>query len=328
MAILTRILCTILVSAVSIVSACAQTRQPISIGVSSSSLGAASMRLANEMGLFQKHGLEPKFVIMDSGNTAAAALISRSVDVIQAGMGELVATQARGLKVVAVVNVYGRPSGTLVLAKGVADKLGISPNASVNERLKALEGLVIGATTATSSNTISLRAAAQRAGANFRTVYMGQAEMPAALESGAVQGLFSASPFWTFPTTRGTGVYWLSGPKGDLPADLSTSSASQVQMMRAFAEANPELVQRLRTIYDDFRKALSERPADVKIAIAKLYPDMDPKSIDVLYEGEASAWNAKVLTPEDVLKEINFMKASGMQLPGIDQIDTASALLK
>ena len=289
-------------------------------------MGAANLRIATEMGLFQKHGLQPKFIVMDSGSAAATALISGSVNVIQAGMGELVAARAAKQDVVGVLNLYGRTSATMVLAKSVADKLGVSPTASPTERLKALDGLLIATTTATSSTTISYLAAAKRAGATFRSAFMGQAAMPAALDTGAVQGFASAGPFWTVPVTRGTGVVWLSGPKGELPADLMTASANQIMMMRPFAEKNPDLVKRLRDVYADFVKALDERPADVKAAIIKLYPDIERPVIDMLFESEKVSWNAKPLTPEDVAKEISFMK--GMNLPGLDQIDPVASVFK
>ena len=52
----------------------------VTITLSSSSLGVASPRVANEMGLFAKHGLAAKILPMDSGATALAAVIAKSAD--------------------------------------------------------------------------------------------------------------------------------------------------------------------------------------------------------------------------------------------------------
>jgi ABC-type nitrate/sulfonate/bicarbonate transport system substrate-binding protein len=307
-------------------AATAQPARDVTIGLSSNSLGAAAFRIAKELSLFEKHALAAKIVIMDSGNSVTAALISGSVQAVTAGMGELIAARARNIPIVAATNTYGGLSGTMVLAKSVADKLGVSPNAPWQERMKALEGLSIASTTATSSNTVAYAAAANVVGAKYRSVYIAQDAMPAALESGAVQGFISAAPFWAFSVTRGAAVLWMSGPKGELPEDLRSSTSNMVLVAQTFAEAHPDIVKDLDAVYQDFVKALDERPADVKAIIAKLYPTLDKPTIDMLYELETLAWKSKKLTPGDVSKEIGFTKKSNSQLPGLDQIDPAAAL--
>ena len=309
-------------------AASGQQLQEVIIGLSSTSLGAAGYRLAKELDLFKKNGLEPRIVVLDSGNAVVTALISGSLQFALGGMADMVAAQARGQSIVTSTNTYGGPSGTVVIAKSVADKLGIKPDSPVNDRLKALDGLTIAGTTATSSNIISLVGAVKRQGGNLRPTYMAQEAMPAALESGAVQGFISAAPFWSIPVTKGLGVLWVSGPKGDFPPDLSTSSANQVQVMRSFAEANPDLVKKVDSVYRDFIKATIERPADVKAAIAKLYPNLDRATIDMLFDIEAIGWNAKPATPEDVTKEIGLIKMSGSQMPGLDKVDPAAGIWK
>lgn len=309
-------------------TASAQPARNVVIGLSSNSLGAAAFRIAKELGLFEKHGLAAKLIIMDSGNSVAAALISGSVQMVTAGMGELIAARARNLPIVAVTNTYGGLSGTLVLAKSVADKLGVSPNAPWQERMKALDGLSIASTTATSSNTVAYQAAATVAGAKFRSVYIAQDAMPAALESGAVQGFISAAPFWAFSVTRGAAVLWMSGPKGELPEDLRSSTSNMVLVTHSFAEAHPDVVKDVDAVYRDFVKALDERPAEVKAIIAKLYPTLDQPTIEMLFVMESYAWKSKPLVPADVSKEIGFTKKSSSQLPGLDQIDPAAALWK
>ena len=114
-------------------SAQAQTLREISVALPSRSLVAAPPRIAKEMGLFDKHGLNPKFVVLDSANAATGALISKSVDISISGLVEVVAAQARGQKVVVFANSYTGLSGSLVLSKAVVDKLGIAPSAPVSK---------------------------------------------------------------------------------------------------------------------------------------------------------------------------------------------------
>lgn len=305
----------------------AQQLRELTIGLPSRSLVAAPPRVAKEMGLFEKYGLNPKFVVLDSANAATGALISKSVDVAISGLVEVVAAQARGQKVVVIANSYTGLSGSLVLSKVVADKLGVSPSAPVAQRLKALDGLLIASTSATSSFTIAYRGSAQAAGANVRFTYMALPAMGAALESGAIQGFVATAPYWTAPVLKGSGVLWISAPKGELPPENSTASGANYQTMRDFAEKNPDLVKRFVAVMNELSKAIEERPSEVKAAIAKLYPDLDAATIDLLYGLESPAWKTKPLTAKDVAHEIRFLKSGGVQLPDTDKLDLNSMLL-
>jgi len=304
----------------------AQQAAEVRIGTATGSLVAASARVANELGLFKEQGLTPRFTSFDSANTATTALISGSIDATVSGPGELIVAQGRGQKVVAVANTYAGVGGSLVLAKSVVDKLGVSPTAPVGARLKALDGLVIASTTATSSYTVAYRLAAKAEGATIRFTYMTLPAMAAALKTGAIQGYIGGSPYWVPPVVDGSAVMWISGPKRELPAEHAPAHSADLQMMRATAEARPDLVKKLVAVNEAFGRLIEERPADVKNAIAKVYPELDAKTIDLLYEADARAWKAPPLTPADMAHDIAFMKASGANLPQLDGIDPAAML--
>lgn len=307
--------------------AVAQASREFTIGLPSKSLVAAPPRIAKEMGLFAKHGLEPKFIYLDSANGATTALISKSVDVAVSGLVEVVAAQSRGQKVVVLANSYAGLSGSLVLSKAVADKLGVAANAPIAQRLKALDGLLIASTSATSSFTIAYRGAAQTTGAMPRFTYMGLPAMGAALDAGAIQGFVATAPFWAMPVLKGSGVLWISAPKGELPATNTTVSGANYQVMRDFAEKNTDFMRKLSAALNEFSRAVDERPVEVKAAIAKLFPEIDANTLDLLYGMESQAWKTKPLTARDVAHEIQFLKSGGVQLPAdIDKLDLASVL--
>ncbi|MFO1188886.1 MAG: ABC transporter substrate-binding protein [Alphaproteobacteria bacterium] len=309
-------------------TASGQQMRDVAIGLSSGSLIPAPARLAKEMGLYEKRGLNARIVMMDSGNAATAALIAGSLNFIVVGPGEQVAAQARGLKIVTVTSVYSGFSALMVLSKATVDKLGVSPTAPVSERLKALSGLLIASPSATSTYTIGPAGAAKSVGADVRFTYMAQPAMIAALETGAIQGYVSSSPFWAPPVLKGSAVLWLNGPKGDFPADNATAHASTLQTTQAFGEANRDLVKTVITVFDDFVKALDDRPADVKAAIAKIYPDLDAQTLELLYTTESQGWKAKPVTADDMAREIAFVKAAGSVKLPLDNVDPAAMIFK
>jgi ABC-type nitrate/sulfonate/bicarbonate transport system substrate-binding protein len=303
----------------------AEALREISMGLSSTSLGTAGPRIAKEIGLFAKHGIDPRFVILDSANAALGALVSGSLPVVLAGPTELIAAQARGQKVVAIATTYRGLGQNLVLAKAVADRLGVLPTAPVAARLKAVDGLLIGAPSATSIATIALKGATRAEGATVRLTYMDQPAMVAGLQSGAIQGFIASAPFWAFPVTKGTGVLWINGPKGEFPPEYTPANTGHLEVMRSFAEANPELVRSIAAVMAEFVKALDERPAEVRAAVAKLYPDLDAGTLDLLIASESLGWRAKPPTADDLVHDVAFLKAGGVALPPqVDTLDPAS----
>ena len=300
--------------------------EKFTIGLSSGSLPIAPARIAKELGLFQKQGLDPDFTVMDSANAADAALIAGSLNIVVTGPTDVVIGQARGQKLVTIASAYSGFSAVLVLSKATVDKLGVSPNAPVAERLKALDGLVIGSPSATSTYTFAVKPSATAAGAKVNMTYIAQPGMLAALESGAIAGFISSAPFYTQPVLRGSGVIWISGPKGEFPPQYSPANAVTVNTRLDFAQAHPDLIKRITAVLADFAKAVDERPNEVKAAIAKLFPNLDAKTLDLFFATESGSFKTKPITAQDMAREINFVKASGVDLPQLDKLDPASLI--
>ena len=67
-------LCAFMAFVVLTTSATAQdTPTPITIALSSNALPYGGLFIAEKAGLFAKHGLQPKLIVMDSGNAAMTA---------------------------------------------------------------------------------------------------------------------------------------------------------------------------------------------------------------------------------------------------------------
>ena len=299
----------------------------VSIGLSSASFATAPLRLAQELGLFQKQGLSAHFTVMDNANAATAGLISKSFEFAASGPGELLAAQAHGQKVVVIANIYANLGATLVLAKSVAARLGVSPTEPVEKRLKALDGLLIAVPSATAVYTIAIRGAVESVHAKVRFAYVNPSAMQAALESGAVQGYFTSAPLWTYPVLNGSALAWISGPKGELPSDDMPVNTIHLQAMRDYAQANPDLVRKIRSVVDEFSALTLQHPNEVKAAAAKLYPELSQDVLNLTFAAETPAWKTKPQSLEDMKHDIAFVKSSGAVLPNIDTLDPASCIL-
>ena len=303
----------------------AQTLDDVSIGHTPSLVGYAA-RVAQELGLYEKHGIRPKLIVVDSANAATTALVAKSLDAAVSGPGELIAGSARGLKMVAIANVYGGLNAHVILAKSVADKIGVSPDAPVADRLKALDGLTFASVSPTSAFTVTTRTATEEVGAKLKFTFMAQPAMLAAMESGAIQAYIAGAPFWVLAPANNTGIAWISGPKGEFPAARTPSHSASVQMMRETAEAKPDIVRRLALVFADLATAFRERPTEVKASIGRMFPALKPELIERFYDLEARGFAAKPLTVADMAHEIAYVKASGANLPNIESVDPKALL--
>ena len=299
--------------------------QEATLAVSSTSFVIGGMLIGEKAGLFERNGLSLRVTVMDSGSAATAAMIGGSVPFAVAGPPETLAARARKQDIVIVANLYAGLAGSLVLGKAVADRLGKSATAPLRDRLRALDGLVVAVPSATSALLGPIRAAAEDAGAKIRFTYMAQGAMPAALENSAVQGMIASFPFAGVPLLRQTGVLWINGPGGELPADVLPSSSSIVQATTAFVKANPGPVRKMqKTVADIAAFIQADQPAAQR-ALAAAYPQLSPQEIDLAFSQQWRNWTKPFLTEADIRQELKLLKLS-VKLPGIDDIDPASVL--
>jgi ABC-type nitrate/sulfonate/bicarbonate transport system substrate-binding protein len=308
-------------------AASAQQKREIAIGIGGSGLASGYAVIVKELGLFEKHGIIAKTTWMESANAATTALISKSLDVAASGIGEIVLAQGRGQKVILVINGYDGLPGTLVLSNAAVAKTKVSPTAPVADRVKALEGLTIATPSPTSLYTAVLKGAA--AGVNFRLTHMGTDVMPTSLIAGAIDGYMAAGPTWAPPVVKGAGVVWISGPKKEFPEKFSTITTGGLHAMEDYAKANPDLMKGLIAAMADFRQAIKERPADVKAAALRAYPNVDAATMDILFNTEIGGWQTKTLTAADMKNDIQVIKSqSSADLSALDRIEPGSLLYK
>ena len=312
-----------LLAVLSIGAASAQALQEVTIGLGSGSFVAGSGRIAHELGLFKKHGLDAKLVVMDSGSVSLAGLLGGSYPMAVTNFSDVLTARSRGQDVIGVAPIYTGLGVSLVLAKGVAEKLGLDEKAPLEKRLKALQGLVIGTTGPATVATVSLKAGGESVGVNIRFAYMTYPAMLPALQTGTIQGYIAGAPFWALGIANGSAVDWINLKK-EFPAEFVPTMSAALVTRGDIKKSDPELVKKVLAAYADLATAVKERPADVKAAIAKYYPTLSPEIIDILYDVECSSWRSDPITEDQVKKEIAYLKKAELAPPDIDKVNPAS----
>jgi hypothetical protein len=106
------------------------------------------------------------------------------------------------------------------------------------------------------------------------------------------------------------------------------ASAGVAATTRALVESEPALVKSVVAVFDDLSATFAERPADAKAAIARLFPEVDAKTLDLVFALESKSFAARILTQADIEKDVAYIRASGLDFGAIDKVDPSSVLYK
>jgi ABC-type nitrate/sulfonate/bicarbonate transport system substrate-binding protein len=297
----------------------------VSIAMSSSGLPYGGLRIAQNSGLFEKHGLKPRLIVADSGNAATTALLAGSVDFSGSGPSEALTARVRGQDIVIIGNLYRGLSGSLVLSKATIEKLGIKPDAPIADRLKAIDGLTIASPSATSAYTGPVKNGAAKYGAKPKLTYMAQPAMPAALEVNAIQGMICAAPFSIIPVVKGTGSVWVSGPRAEFPAEFMPTSSACLQTSTAYIKSHGEVVKRLQAMLMDLAGFIKQKPVDAKQALGKAYTTFDAPTLDNVFAQDNANWTQPVFTVADMQQEVKILDDT-RAVAGLHSVDLKALL--
>lgn len=298
----------------------------VAIALSSNSLAYGGLGIAEKGQLFQKHGIKPRIIRMDSGNAATSALISGSVQFCTSGMEEVLAARSRGQKIVVVANLCRGDTAVVVLSKEQAAKTRVSPDAPPAERLKALSGMSIATPSITSAFNAPLTASVGQQGGKVSYISIAQPAMMAAMKSGAIGAFMASSPFWEPAVLQGVGVAWLTTPKpGELPEEFVPISVAVLQTTEDYARAHGAVIGKLRAVFAEVAELIKTQPDEAKRLLAAAYSQVEPRVLELAWPVNSASWTHPVVTEADIDHQMRITQASGL-IKNLDQVDKNSIL--
>jgi len=205
-----------------------------------------------------------------------------SIDAVLAGeamfgsVGTLTALQAirqgADLKIIAAIvnNVQ-----VMVIRNEVAQKLGVSPTASIADRVRALKGLIVATGAVGSTHYQILRSYLLQYGLDpDKDVRLVGIAEPSALVAGLEQKRFDAiayaSPLVELAIARGFGQVWISGPRGDVPGSENIKTGCIIVRTETL-EKNREQVDALRTALTDALLKIQHEPDVIGKKLHEMY---------------------------------------------------------
>jgi NitT/TauT family transport system substrate-binding protein len=277
--------------------------------------------IAEELGLWAKHGLRVK-IIQIAGVGATNAVIAGSADFVQAGGSTLTRAAARGQRLLAIANTAERNIVANTMRKEIAEAAGFDAKAPLEKRAAVLRGKTFGVGAINANPHAYLLAVASQGAVKpdeLRVTALEGNAMMAAFQNKQIDGMSNSPPWPLKPVVDGLSVVIASGPEGDPP--------NAVNFAYNVILAKPETCEKRRPICVAMGAVVKEavaymhsHPAEVRAILAKKFPNLEPKLIEAAYaEILKSTPKVPVVTREslgnadDFNIEAGMMKASDKQ---------------
>jgi NitT/TauT family transport system substrate-binding protein len=268
----------------------AQKLEPVTMAMPSEGLAYSLSYIADAKGLWAKHGIDMKEVLI-AGIGATNAVIAGSVDVSHASGASLTRAAARGQKLLAIVAVLDRASVEIVLRKEVGDEVHFDPKAPLEERAKVLKGRTISIDAINSIDDIFVRVIAKRGGLEpdaVRLAVLKADNALAALATKQIDGIAMSPPWPQSAMLERGAILVASGLDGDPP--------DYVPLTTTVVLTKPETCEKRRVVCEGVGQAMKDasqilhgQPSEAEAILAKRLPNMDPKLIATVLAKVAKA---------------------------------------
>jgi NitT/TauT family transport system substrate-binding protein len=238
---------------------------------------------AQAAGYFRDEGLEVERFVSGGGGADQTALLSGDVQFNIAAPSYQVNHIKADRDVILVDNFIISMNQSLTLSQAAVEKTGLSPDAPVDQRLRALKGMKLGITRPGAMTDQHVKFLMRQAGLEeddvTRVAVGGPQALIVALESGQIDG-FAISLGPDLEAVRRGAVTWINNLRGDVPG-LTPFPAINTYVLRSYAEENPETVRKfIRATHRAVAAMQSQSPEEIAQDLKdnmKYYRDMDPE---------------------------------------------------
>lgn len=217
----------------------------IPINYGGPSAGYFTLYVADELGLFKKHGLDPKFFWFNSGAPLLAALKSRSIDVITTGLATVFALDQK----IPLTIIFWE------LDNAQGEGLAVSSDSKVKSYKDLAQARAIGAATGTCAQ-VNVALIARKLGIEYNSLNVVNIAPPLytnAFKGGAIDAALGWAPHSLMLEDAGYKIInWDPDYGGVCPSVTSVRSD--------FLAQNPDVGYRLALVNKEVREIIAKNP--------------------------------------------------------------------
>jgi len=294
--------------------------EDVSLAYPNIALTFSAAYVAEDTGLFAKHGLKLKPLLV-SGPGSTNAVIAGSADFALGSTSVQTRAAARGQRLLSIVNPTDRPIVQIILRKDLVPNF--DPKAPLAERVRLLRGRTIAVDSIGSILHGYPLMLAKRAGfdaSEMRISPMAPPTALAALQTRQIDGFAMSMPWPIGPVLDGNATLIASGPDGD-PPDMRPFGMATVITKPETCERRKSVCQKMGRAMTEAVAYLHDRPVETLALLKKRFATLEDRVLAAGFEqirkstprppvtlraalenGERYSIEAGLLKPEDKLK--------------------------
>lgn len=278
----------------------------------------AAIWVAEQLKYFEQEGVRVKLTPAPSGSVCLNAVVGRSTNFCASTSEGLVLARVEGAPVIAIQAHNRAMTLSVVLRKAIVDKLGLTRQSPIDQRLQALTQLgTIGATGPGAASEQIFKFLVKKAGAIatiLKFVYIGAPELPASLMNNVIDAYALSPPSAEVTEPSGKGYVLIPLGKGEVPE--LTNYPYEVLMVRPdYVAANPKIAIAVSRAISRGGALFRSKPEEAKAALRshRLGAKLDESVFELSYSTVVNAmppWGT--MSAEGWQKVINFATGAGI----------------
>lgn len=278
----------------------------------------ASIWVAEQLKYFEQEGVRMKITPAPSGSVCLNAVVGRSINFCASTSEGLVLARAEGAPAIAIQAHNRAMTLSVVLRKAIVDKLGLTRESPIGERIRALTQLgIIGATGPGAASEQIFKFLVKKAGGIgtiLRFVYIGAPELPASLMNNVIDAYALSPPSAEITEPSGKGYVLIPLGKGEVPE--LTDYPYEVLMVRPdYVAANPKIAMAVSRAISRGGALFHSKPEEARAALRshRLSVKLDDSVFELSYNMVAKAMPAwGTMNAAGWQKVINFATGAGI----------------
>ena len=293
-------------------------------------MSETALYIAKDKGFFAAEGLEVEVIVTGGSGPDVQALLAGEVQFSYTPGTFAIRALHQGKPIQAVMTALNRCIINVAMHKEVAQARGIGPHTPVEEKLKALKGLKLGATRVGALTYDLAYYFARKVGLepqkDLTILGMGAGgALIAGLEQRKIDAFLTATPVPETAVQRGHAILLVNNARGEFP-DLKEFLMINVLVRPEFAKQNPELVRRMvRALVRANQWALDRSAGEVRDVLAKSLKGIDPAVLLEAVENVRPAISRDGMTTDGMVKAtLDVLEAGGLTRPRINLADVAT----
>ncbi|MFG0497510.1 ABC transporter substrate-binding protein [Pseudomonas sp. YQ_13] len=290
----------------------AQAAETVKVALGTEGFVHMPLFVALDGGLFKKHGLDVELVKFKGGGAAASGLASRSVEFCSCATQNAINAKVKGADITLLGRMVGQYASNVVIHKDLADRLGLTADSTVEQRLAAFKGLRLAVSGAGGSADFLVRFLGQEAGLNaekdFTLLYLNNgAAMLAAFGQDKIDGFALSSPASDSAVIDHKGYTLLDMSAGMVP-ELDGYPSIALSARRQWANEHQDTVKAFLAALGDATKLINDQPQEAMKTVRSRFEGVNDQVYAAAWENNRKSFpQTPYLTEEEVERAIKFL---------------------